>query len=155
MTRLFHPEISPRPSGSPGTHRHRPALCGAYEGSVSWESRLAGASSPPAPAVCVVSSLAASQSLLSASLIPRGTDGRDPGVPSSNTSLRRVQHFVTPHCLLLLHSGPSEQPSWGAEQGTHLTLKDVKRAPGGPVAPGWASLWLEMQSLRPHVDLQV
>lgn len=114
MTCLFHPEISPRPSGSPGTHRHRPALWGAYEGSVSWESRFAGASSHPAPAVCVVSSLAASQSLLSASLIPQGTDGRDPGVPSSNTSLR----FVTPHCLLLLHSGPSGQP-WG-EQGRVL-----------------------------------
>ena len=50
----------------------------------------------------------------------------------------------------------SEQPSGGgAEQGTRLTLNDVKTAPGGPVAPGWASLWLEMQSLRPHVDLLV
>ena len=67
MTHLFHPEISRWPSGSPGTHRHRAALWGTYEGSVSWESCLAGASSPPAPAVCVASSLAASQSLLPAS----------------------------------------------------------------------------------------
>lgn len=91
MTRLFHLKSPPWPSGSPGLTRHRPALWGAYEGSANRSRVSAGASSHPAPPSCVVSPTGQPVPAVSLSLIPQGTDGGDPGVPSSNTSLRRVQ----------------------------------------------------------------